>query len=176
MSNIKEAITAAFDDVEEILRGKIRLEDGFSANKKLTYDSRLRHSYAGSVCEVVLADVEKARIKHTVNAERVDAERAEGETVSAAGFKALAIQRIEASPLFKNYGEDGFFIQDFIIELIGNMPECNLPDVVTCRECKHGQQNGTLGVLCEYGGEEYRPYEHFCAWAERRAFDENIEE
>ena len=42
--------------------------------------------------------------------------------------------------------------------------------LVHCSECKHGQQVGDLGVACEYGCEEYRPFDHFCAWGERRDF------
>ena len=43
--------------------------------------------------------------------------------------------------------------------------------IIRCRDCKHGQQVGELGVLCEYGLEEYRPFDHFCGWAERRTFE-----
>lgn len=171
MSNYAKVIKAAFADVEEILRGKIRIEDGFSENKQLPQDSRFRHSYACSVCEVILADVEKIKIKHTVNAER-----AEGEKVSVPGFKALLTQRIEASPLFKNFGEDGFFIQDFVTELIANLPECDVPGVIICRECRNGQQCGEHGVVCKYNQDEYLPYEHFCARGERRTFDDEDNE
>ena len=49
--------------------------------------------------------------------------------------------------------------------------------VIRCKDCKHGQQVGELGVLCEYGLEEFRPYDHFCAWGERRTYgDEDSEE
>ena len=34
---------------------------------------------------------------------------------------ALA-QRLEASPLFNNFGEAGIFIKDFVLELIQNQP------------------------------------------------------
>ena len=51
---------------------------------------------------------------------------------------------------------------------------CERPDIVSvirCRECKHGQQCGELGVICEYEQNEHRPYDHFCAYGERRRFD-----
>lgn len=49
--------------------------------------------------------------------------------------------------------------------------------VIRCRDCKHGQQVGELGVLCEYGLEEFRPFDHFCAWGEKRTYgDEDNEE
>lgn len=43
--------------------------------------------------------------------------------------------------------------------------------VIRCRDCKHGQQIGGYGVLCEYGLEELRPMDHFCAWGEARSFE-----
>ena len=43
--------------------------------------------------------------------------------------------------------------------------------VIRCRNCKHGQQVGGYGVLCEYGLEELRPMDHFCAWGEVRSFE-----
>lgn len=43
--------------------------------------------------------------------------------------------------------------------------------VIRCRDCKHGQQVGGYGVLCEYGLEELRPMDHFCAWGEVRSFE-----
>lgn len=49
-------------------------------------------------------------------------------------------------------------------------------ELVRCVECRHGQHNGEDGVICEWGGEEMRPYDHFCGWAERRNFCENNEE
>ena len=48
--------------------------------------------------------------------------------------------------------------------------------VTRCRDCKHGQQVGDLGVLCEYGCEEYRPFDHFCGWGERRDFASDAED
>lgn len=43
--------------------------------------------------------------------------------------------------------------------------------VIRCLDCKHGQQVGGYGVLCEYGLEELRPMDHFCAWGEVRSFE-----
>ncbi len=57
------------------------------------------------------------------------------------------------------------------------MPNENLKEnsdmvaVIRCRGCKHGQQVGGYGVLCEYGLEELRPMDHFCAWGEVRSFE-----
>ena len=47
----------------------------------------------------------------------------------------------------------------------------DMVSVIRCRDCKHGQQVGGYGVLCEYGLEELRPMDHFCAWGEVRSFE-----
>lgn len=49
-------------------------------------------------------------------------------------------------------------------------------NIIHCKDCKHGQQVGDLGVVCEYGCEEYRPFDHFCAWGERRDFASDAED
>ena len=49
-------------------------------------------------------------------------------------------------------------------------------EIIHCSECRHGQQVGDLGVVCEYGCEEYRPFDHFCAWGERRSFEDDGDE
>lgn len=60
--------------------------------------------------------------------------------------------------------------------LAEHLIECGAVMPIRCKDCKHGQQDGENGVLCEYGCEEHRPYDHFCAWGERRTFDEDNEE
>ena len=40
--------------------------------------------------------------------------------------KEKLLQRIEASPLFNNFGEDGFFIKNFVIELIREYPQTDV--------------------------------------------------
>lgn len=57
------------------------------------------------------------------------------------------------------------------VEIVRNEGVILENELVKCRDCKHGQQVGELGVLCEYGLEEYRPFDHFCGWAERRTFE-----
>ena len=42
-------------------------------------------------------------------------------------------QRIHSSPLFSNFGEDGWFIKDFVLDLIDRQPTA---DVV---EVRHGE-------------------------------------
>lgn len=67
------------------------------------------------------------------------------------------------------------FVEDVQTYLVfGRIAEETNKDVVAvirCRDCKHGQQVGGYGVLCEYGLEELRPMDHFCAWGEVRSFE-----
>lgn len=53
----------------------------------------------------------------------------------------------------------------------GGLEQGDMVAVIRCRDCKHGQQVGGYGVLCEYGLEELRPMDHFCAWGEVRSFE-----
>ena len=62
------------------------------------------------------------------------------------------------------------------VEIVRNEGVILESELVKCRDCKHGQHDGGKGVLCEYGCEEHRPYDHFCAWGERRTFNEDNEE
>ena len=55
--------------------------------------------------------------------------------------------------------------------LAEHLIECGAVMPIRCRDCKHGQQVGGYGVLCEYGLEELRPMDHFCAWGEVRSFE-----
>ena len=48
--------------------------------------------------------------------------------------------------------------------------------LIHCSECKHGQQVGDLVVVCEYGSEEFRPFDLFCGWGERRDFASDTED
>ena len=53
----------------------------------------------------------------------------------------------------------------------GSVGGSDMVAVIRCRDCKHGQQFGGYGVLCEYGLEELRSMDHFCAWGEMRSFE-----
>lgn len=43
--------------------------------------------------------------------------------------KEKLLQRLEASPIFNNFGEDGAFIKEFVLELIQRQPTIN-PDEI----------------------------------------------
>ena len=80
-----------------------------------------------------------------------------------------------------NFSRDVALIKKYINSQEQRIKElANLQDgfekLVHCSECKHGQQVGDLGVVCEYGCEEYRPFDHFCAWGERRDFASDTED
>lgn len=47
--------------------------------------------------------------------------------------------RLNASPLFNNFGEDGQFIKDFVLELLDEESKNtsdNIVEIVRCKECK----------------------------------------
>ena len=46
------------------------------------------------------------------------------------------LQRLEASPLFGHFGEDGAFIKGFVTELIEMQPSTDVVEVVRCKDCK----------------------------------------
>lgn len=46
-------------------------------------------------------------------------------------------ERIQASPLFINFGEDGFFFRDFFMDLVNRQPVIDAVQVVRCKDCKY---------------------------------------
>mgnify|MGYP003412373301 FL=1 len=42
----------------------------------------------------------------------------------------------------------------------------NVKEVVYCEDCKHGQCQRRIGVICEYDQTAIVPYKHFCGWGE----------
>lgn len=92
--------------------------------------------------------------------------------------KEHLLKRIEASPLFKNFGEDGLFIKDFVTELVQQMPEADVVAVVRCNDCKWWEcredrygigkcQNPLNGLFSEYSDNE-----DYCSYGERREQNE----
>ena len=76
---------------------------------------------------------------------------------------ALA-ERIQCSPLFKNFGEDGLFIREFILECIEEAKTVDVAEIVRCENCvwynrtsKHSGQcklhrlDTTNDFYCELG-------------------------
>lgn len=43
--------------------------------------------------------------------------------------KEKLLQRLESSPIFANFGEDGTFIKEFVLELIKMQPTTNLDEI-----------------------------------------------
>ena len=45
------------------------------------------------------------------------------------------LTRLESSPIFNNFGEDGLFIKEFVLELIQRQPTEDVVEVVRCKDC-----------------------------------------
>lgn len=60
-----ETIRQIFDDVEELLSNRARLEWGKSHNMETSFTTRLRRRYAMNVCETLLKDLQKIERKYT---------------------------------------------------------------------------------------------------------------
>ena len=60
-----ETIRQIFNDVEELIRNKERLEWGKSHNMDTSFTTRLRHRHAMNVCETLLKDLQKIERKYT---------------------------------------------------------------------------------------------------------------
>ena len=77
--------------------------------------------------------------------------------------------RIKASPLFKSFGDDGIFIQEFVLALLNKAPQNNnLVEVVKCKECKYWQDNngGYPHEECRWGKEETPDGDDYCSFGE----------
>ena len=103
-------------------------------------------------------DVANARKQGAVDAECIEAEK-------ASMFQELEQKDTSSVAQSATLSSAGEGLRDMVA-------------VIRCRDCKHGQQVGGYGVLCEYGLEELRPMDHFCAWGEVRNFgpEDNEEE
>ena len=60
-----ETIRQIFNDVEELLSDRARLEWGKSHNMETSFTTRLRHRHAMNVCETLLKDLQKIERKYT---------------------------------------------------------------------------------------------------------------
>lgn len=88
------------------------------------------------------------------------------------------IVRLENSPIFLNFGEDGLFIREFVIRCIQDRTTADAVEVVRCKDCKHHPENGGecdrsithtgRDYVCEMNTYRYINLE-FCSYGERRA-------
>ena len=85
---------------------------------------------------------------------------------------AEALQnRIYASPLFSNFGEDGWFIKDFILDLIDRQTTADVVEVVRCKDCAYYREETSycLNPHCSSSFYGHRVKgEHYCSYGERR--------
>lgn len=59
-------------------------------------------------------------------------------------------------------------VDDEFLDLIKDADTIDAVEVVRCKECKHGQWQKGLGVICEYQQDKIQPFGHFCSSGERR--------
>lgn len=73
-------------------------------------------------------------------------------------------KKIKAANEYRMAVVDGEFL-----DLINDAPtEEDVVEVVRCKDCKHGQAQRRLGVICEYEQDKIRAYNSFCSYGERR--------
>lgn len=90
------------------------------------------------------------------------------------------IQRLENSPLFTNFGVDGCFICDGVIDIIKKQPNvkpaADVVEVVRCKECIHWG-GVAFGNVCRRwsapiaGMKNHTQPNDFCSCGERKTND-----
>ena len=79
-------------------------------------------------------------------------------------------ERIQASPVFPNMGQDGYFVREFITDLIDRQPTADVVEVVRCKDCKHWG-GVTFGFVCrKFSGIDTKicmGADHYCSYGER---------
>lgn len=55
-----------------------------------------------------------------------------------------------------------------VAKWLEKLPGANVKEVVYCEDCKHGQCQRRIGVICEYDQTTIVPYKHFCGLGEMR--------
>lgn len=75
------------------------------------------------------------------------------------------VKRLKHSPLF--LGTNMQF-KDGVVDLVEKQPTADVVEVVRCKDCKHGQSQKRIGVICEYDQNgAFRAYNGFCSYGER---------
>jgi hypothetical protein len=86
-------------------------------------------------------------------------------------------ERIKASPAFSIMGQDGYFLQEVVLDLLDKRSTADVVDVVRCKDCKHNPQNGGecdrsithtgRDYVCEVNTYRYIGID-YCSYGERR--------
>lgn len=91
--------------------------------------------------------------------------------IESAIGEAQEILRLQEGDEYRKLELELEHIKEKHVEIVKSEGVILESELVKCRDCKHGQQIGGENVLCEYGLEELRPMDHFCAWGEARSFE-----
>ena len=156
MNKDENVLGEVFAEVKEAVRVRARVERDAAAQPFTPAVVALRHKYASSVCRGLLNDIGE-----------IEKRFSEGVTdlISAARRPVAELIREASWNITLEESEE---IAEYLLAH-GVVP------VLYCRDCKHGQQCGELGVICEYSQDEYRPYDAYCSFGEVRTFEEDDE-
>ncbi len=165
MNKNENIVGEIFADVEEVVRARARIERDAACKVATSGVAQLRHKYASSVCKTVLHDIKCVRQRY------IDDTDVRGEPMASPAPSADSVKRIaelirEADLAISREESEAIALYLMRHGLV-------LP--IYCRQCKHGQQCGELGVICEYNQDEYRPYNSYCSDGEVRTFEEEEE-
>ena len=153
MNKDENVLGEVFAEVKEAVRVRARIERDAAAQPFTPGVTALRHKYASSVCRGLLNDIGG-----------IEKRFSEGLKGSASALRRPLAELIrEAS--WNITLEESEEIAEYLLAH-GVVP------VLYCRDCKHGQQCGELGVICEYNQDEYRAYDAYCSFGDRRTFEE----
>ena len=81
------------------------------------------------------------------------------------------IQRLNASPIFTNFGEDGFFIRNAVLDIIEKQPTADVVEVVRCKDCIYYNSNCCFNRQWDFESSTEVPLVRetdFCSYGERK--------
>jgi hypothetical protein len=76
-------------------------------------------------------------------------------------------ERIKASPAFSIMGQDGYFLQEVVLDLLDKRSTADVVDVVRCKDCMYFTGKDYDGC-CIKNGLATRYANDFCSYGERR--------
>jgi hypothetical protein len=164
MNKDENVLGEVFAEVKEAVRVRARIERDAALHPFTSGAAALRHKYASSVCKVLLGDIRRIEEGY---GESGDGPLSPGVAGSSPKGRADLAQLIREANWNITLEESN--------EMAEYLMAHDVVPVLRCRDCKHGQQCGELGVICEYSQDEYRPYDAYCSFGDRRTFEEEEE-
>lgn len=161
MNKDENVLGEVFAEVKEAVRVRARIERDAAAQPFTPGVTALRHKYASSVCRGLLNDIGRLEEGYVGNGECPLSPGVAGSSPPRRAGLAELIREASWNITLEESEE----IAEYLLAH-GVVP------VLYCRDCKHGQQCGELGVICEYNQDEYRPYDAYCSFGDRRTFEE----